>query len=123
MFFPKKTSKRSFGHVEFNFCNTAEILSQKSKMLLLKVCKRWKNYQFSSGKDSRNVPLDTLAPFLTTLKKFSAKMPKCFPARVRKKLKQLIFSQKFSSVRSSGYLGNSYEDPAEVFCQKSQLCC
>ena len=94
-FFQKKSSKRSCGHVEFNFRNPVEILSSKSKMLLLKVCMRWKNYQFYFGKDSRNVPLDTLAPFLTTLKKCSAKMPKCFPAKVGKDLKNSSFQKLF----------------------------
>ena len=63
--------------------------------MLLKVCTRWKNYQSFFGKDSRNVPLDTLAPFLTTLKKFSAKMPKCFPAKVGKNLKNSSFQKLF----------------------------
>ena len=96
MFFPKKTSKRSFGHVEFNFCNTAEILSQKSKMLLLKVCKRWKNYQFFFQKSLSKRSLGHVGSLFDNPEEVFCQDAEMFSGQGTKKIKTTdLFKKKF----------------------------
>ena len=94
--FPKKTSKLSFGHVEFKFCNTAEILSQKSKMLLLKVCKRWKNYQLFFRKCLSKRSLGHVGSLFDNPGEVFCQDAEMFSGQGTKNIeKKLIFSKKF----------------------------